>query len=222
MLSLQRIWCAVRYLRRGALDGHNRDTRQAATASRSGRHAKQSRRKLKCRSRRIMSSLIMTAGCATPAGGTERSTVARSDGLGEHADSGDSAMTVWYSRWLWSYRPRDVPEAYWSSIGWFRFICWSWGVLTLLTVVACAITWRAFEVPLFSILLYKLFSWGVSKSLRRRMLRQLESSDFLLCVSCGYNLRGLNAERCPECGSVAKPEDVRQAWRRWAERRWSW
>ena len=134
-------------------------------------------------------------------------------------------MRTWITRWLWTYRRPDVPLAYWSRIGWFRFACWSWGVATLLAVVISPVVRRSLDPPILiilSLVLYCPFFWAGSRILRRRMLRDLGFSDFPLCLSCGYNLRGLPEERCPECGSVAKPEEVRLAWQAWAALRWGW
>ena len=36
------------------------------------------------------------------------------------------------------------------------------------------------------------------------------SADDLYCPDCGYNLRGITSDRCPECGTNATAEPQRR------------
>lgn len=40
----------------------------------------------------------------------------------------------------------------------------------------------------------------------------------IFCPHCGYNLRGLNLERCPECGKTFSPDELRQSQLPWTHR----
>ena len=50
------------------------------------------------------------------------------------------------------------------------------------------------------------FAFGGMWPLRRMVLRELRDylgkRGILLCMTCGYNLHGLQAPRCPECGAL--------------------
>lgn len=37
---------------------------------------------------------------------------------------------------------------------------------------------------------------------------QLETPDGIHCVRCGYDMRGLNSDRCPECGWRIRDEST--------------
>jgi hypothetical protein len=121
------------------------------------------------------------------------------------------------SRWHWAYQPPGEPTFFWSSIGWFRTLIWWYAMATVLVVVVCAITWRSLGVPVLMQTVFWPCYWITFRLLRRRMQRYVTSLDFLVCLNCGYNLRGLEADRCPECGTSARAEEVKQTWRRWVE-----
>ena len=40
----------------------------------------------------------------------------------------------------------------------------------------------------------------------------------IFCPYCGYNLRGLNLERCPECGKTFSPDELRRSQLPWTHR----
>ncbi|MEO1128506.1 MAG: hypothetical protein AAFX05_02235 [Planctomycetota bacterium] len=48
----------------------------------------------------------------------------------------------------------------------------------------------------------------------RLMVKRLAQRDYRLCPDCGYDLRNVDAERCPECGSRCSSEVLRARWNR--------
>jgi hypothetical protein len=53
-----------------------------------------------------------------------------------------------------------------------------------------------------------------------RMKGELLENEHLLCLHCGYSLKGLPSEHvCPECGRPYSADTLRQAWRHWIEKR---
>lgn len=42
-----------------------------------------------------------------------------------------------------------------------------------------------------------------------RLFRYCTRDLLALCTSCGYDLHGLHADRCPECGTPAPPHSAR-------------
>jgi hypothetical protein len=115
--------------------------------------------------------------------------------------------------------PECVPRAYWDEIAWFRLSIRVLAVFAVALVGFYVIT-RRWQVP--GLVFYWLFFpyYLVAPAvLRRRMRRKLAGNDFLLCPRCGYDLRQLVGERCPECGGPAKPDEVKAVWLRWLELR---
>jgi hypothetical protein len=43
--------------------------------------------------------------------------------------------------------------------------------------------------------------WVFRRTVRQSLRVQLRERGRVLCISCGYDLEGLKAERCPECGA---------------------
>ena len=44
------------------------------------------------------------------------------------------------------------------------------------------------------------FQWLLRSPLRRNLRRELIDRGVPICLHCGYDLRGQNVPRCPECG----------------------
>ena len=64
--------------------------------------------------------------------------------------------------------------------------------------------------------LLALCIWLLSTRRVRRFRQRVRSSDYELCLECGYSLTGLGDRRaCPECGVDFTIEDVREKWRHW-------
>lgn len=43
--------------------------------------------------------------------------------------------------------------------------------------------------------------WFCRSVVQRRLREQLVAKDVPICIKCGYDLRGQNVPRCPECGA---------------------
>ena len=86
--------------------------------------------------------------------------------------------------------------------GWFVLFLMAVGILIVFAPTVesfhpiAARFWPALVVPL-------MFSWlWFCRSVIRRRLRvQLSAKGVLICIECGYDLRGQNEPRCPECGT---------------------
>lgn len=56
--------------------------------------------------------------------------------------------------------------------------------------------------------------------LRKKLLSHLQEHGYLVCMSCGYPLSGLDeSRRCPECAQPFVPDDLIAAWKYWAVHR---
>ena len=70
----------------------------------------------------------------------------------------------------------------------------------LLTVVRVLLTWATF------LLTYMAVLYCFRTRLRRAVRKHLSRLGLLICVPCGYVLRGLEGHRCPECGRAFRWE----------------
>jgi hypothetical protein len=52
-----------------------------------------------------------------------------------------------------------------------------------------------------------LLAWLFRKRTRRRIRESLVSLGYAVCLQCGYDLRGLTENRCPECGTPFDPTE---------------
>jgi len=82
-------------------------------------------------------------------------------------------------------------------------------ILTLLWLLLGGRSWIASSslllcVTVFALVPYLLasaaFWWIFRERLRRALRAELAQRGHALCARCGYDLRGLSADRCPECG----------------------
>ena len=51
-----------------------------------------------------------------------------------------------------------------------------------------------------------IVAWLVRRSSQQELRRCLHSIGVLLCLHCGYDLRGQTEPRCPECGRAFNPD----------------
>jgi len=67
-----------------------------------------------------------------------------------------------------------------------------WGVSTWITA------------PLLVLALITVYYWGIGmlweRSVQRFLRDRLRAAGVPVCLGCGYDLRGTEAPRCPECG----------------------
>jgi len=49
---------------------------------------------------------------------------------------------------------------------------------------------------------------AIRKRLRHHLRKQLVARGELICIDCGYDLRGLTTDRCPECGNAIREQDA--------------
>lgn len=70
-----------------------------------------------------------------------------------------------------------------------------------------------------------IINWAMIKSMRRS-LRQfanhLINREYLVCFGCGYDLRNLSSNRCPECGHDYDQLGLRSLWNDWLKRSRAW
>lgn len=63
--------------------------------------------------------------------------------------------------------------------------------------------YAAFGSFMLVALLFMMFLLLISRrNVRRSLRRQLARNGVAICVPCGYDLRGADSDRCPECGTV--------------------
>ena len=121
----------------------------------------------------------------------------------------------WLASYLLGRRPPGVPRAYWESIGWFRVLMVVLGMAILGLAALNFITEGDSPWPLLLFIGTFLFAWFVPRIFKRRMRRFVIARDFLVCTECRYDLRELQENRCPECGTSFAPREVQLAWSRW-------
>jgi len=71
--------------------------------------------------------------------------------------------------------------------------------------------WRQ-VILLFIMLMAVYFTllW-TRNAVRRQLRRDLRDLGYPVCLNCGYDMRSLPEDRCPECGMVAEPLDADQS-----------
>ncbi len=96
---------------------------------------------------------------------------------------------------------------------------WFWICLALILIADAALVFSLpyLAVPvtkrglvrgaalLLTVLAAATLSWIFQKAIRRSLRQQLSEKGVPICISCGYNLTGHFADRCPECGAE-KPQ----------------
>jgi len=113
----------------------------------------------------------------------------------------------------------EMPNAYWRWLDpWKPFLD-----VTALVCVLAVIVWIATGLrwPVLVLLNSLGFAvvFGIPRMLKRRFAKHLLAQDLMVCLECGYSLRGLDANRCPECGVEFRLEEVQSVWSRWLQRK---
>lgn len=105
---------------------------------------------------------------------------------------------------------------------WWRTCLWGTAVIpvgavvvSLLPPISVLAGLSQLTLPVYLVFGPAFFARSESRSRRRRLARWRP-----VCPECGYSLRKLQADRCPECG-VAFPTKSR-VFRRWAGQRLNW
>jgi hypothetical protein len=88
----------------------------------------------------------------------------------------------------------DWVLSYWATPSRLRISSLSC-LMIKVAVVGCL-------VPAVTILLHRM----ARKELRRFIRRRLAQRGVLMCIHCGYDLRGQTVCRCPECGKPFDPK----------------
>lgn len=133
---------------------------------------------------------------------------------------------------LTNRRPRDVPEAFWRSIKRLKALLWTTFLFSILCLV---LSFRGlfasglgathsvdrFVFPIF--LLISVF-YGCSAAFgpriaRGRYRRFLIDHSWLVCLRCGYVLKGLPPRhQCPECDLRYDTTEMKKTWTSWIDR----
>ncbi len=114
---------------------------------------------------------------------------------------------------LWPYPKGRFPRALWARVRWGRWLLVVFLVLPLTLIIFV-------DVPIVDrvVLPLLIFSSILSPRLIHRYARRfghrVRENEFMNCLECGYNLRGLPDEHaCPECGVKYLLPDVQVKWR---------
>ena len=113
-------------------------------------------------------------------------------------------------------RPRWMPKPYWQRVTWIRGV---WCALLLGAVVLPRL-FTSFGIAYLALVVIAAgVLWVVCPRIAFHGLKgRLVENDCLMCLSCGYPLRGLPARHvCPECGWAYDAEKVQGAWRYWLD-----
>ncbi len=103
----------------------------------------------------------------------------------------------------------DLADIYWSLgrrscllagiagiIGWSVFASTS----VQIAAVAAAIAFTGTAVFIWRLLLLR-----IRAALRLTLKQQLRGQRLPVCLDCGYDVRGGESDRCPECGALVVP-----------------
>ncbi len=114
-------------------------------------------------------------------------------------------------------RPPWMPKPYWQRVLWARIgslLTWAVAMMLMLLGRQNSIwTW----ILLLALLLVQTVIWAACPRIAfARMKARLLENDHLLCLSCGYSLKGLPSRHaCPECGWAYDADTTQEAWRHW-------
>ena len=118
-------------------------------------------------------------------------------------------------------RPWWIPRPFWRRVSWIRAGC------TALFLFAYVPIWLPpwggklrLIVCCMGILVGSVVFVVCPRVVFARMKAELAENDHLLCLWCGYPLRGLpNDHCCPECGTRYQAEVLRRTWQYWVKKR---
>jgi len=108
--------------------------------------------------------------------------------------------------------PQGVPTAYWLRFRWARAVVVSAIAISLLGLIL--LDGRGPNIAILFVPLTMLVLRSLIRRHGREFASQLRGDDYLRCLSCGYNLRGLPSEHtCPECGIGFVAKAVQDKWK---------
>jgi hypothetical protein len=138
------------------------------------------------------------------------------------------------SRFLWGRKPAEIPQALWRDLklwaplllllevlsaawalaaicgGLLYFSVGAQAPKEMLGAISIAIrTWPLIILPL-------AVGAVVKTVVTRRFERKVRDAEGLLCVACGYDLRGSKGA-CPECGREFSPRNTVRFWSQWCD-----
>ena len=56
----------------------------------------------------------------------------------------------------------------------------------------------------------------VRRRTHKSVIASLREAEYLICWQCGYDLRGTDEPRCPECGTEFSRDELIAKWKNWA------
>lgn len=126
--------------------------------------------------------------------------------------------------------PPRTPQGFWEFASDARrktkIVAWGMLIATAsLLISVSTYPWAALAAPPAVIFGYGALvivsSWLSLATIRRSMRRfsdHLIERKFMVCFGCGYDLRNLPSDRCPECGNGYDHEKLRSLWQDWLNR----
>ncbi len=131
-------------------------------------------------------------------------------------------------------RPWWVPRPFWRRTRWFNLLraipIWGPVLVVLLVVVLPRSGVPPRLVPKLTVfvlvlgIVIVLLAGGALQVYQRAVFRRfkaaLTANDYLLCLWCGYPLKGLpDRHCCPECGTPYEATRLADAWKHWVQKR---
>ena len=114
----------------------------------------------------------------------------------------DAAVTEWQSRQM-------LIPGFWLALAAFALVVGGVSYVVLKTVKPwLQLSERAFQmlyavavVPIFGAFVVIGTRWICRRRFKRFLRERLAAMGVPICIKCGYDLRGQEDPRCPECGT---------------------
>jgi len=128
-------------------------------------------------------------------------------------------MLTFLEYWCWGRKPDGVPPEYWHYTKTYRGVCSALGLVASLLILNWFLT--GVRSP-WGTVFFSISTLGIvvtPRILKRKLFSAIADRDFLVCLECGYDLRHLDNDRCPECGVRYDAEEVVRTWKHWSTRK---